>query len=125
PAELAVLLRIAQEVDDLDELRFRLLDAGDILERDPVAARLVPPRARATERSEHVLRTSTPHQPDEEHDEQDRGAEPKQERLPPRRAGVERLRTHDYALTLEERGKRVVVGERRNLGLEQRRRFRL
>ena len=37
-AEPAVLLRVAQEVDDLGQLLLRLVDAGDVGERDLVAA---------------------------------------------------------------------------------------
>ena len=37
PAELPVLLRVAQEVDDLAQLGLRLVDAGDVGEGDAVA----------------------------------------------------------------------------------------
>ena len=54
-AEPLVLLRMLQEVDDLGELRLRLVDPGDVGERDRVARRLVPARPRAPERAEHAL----------------------------------------------------------------------
>ena len=54
-AQPAVLLRIAQEVDDLAELVLGLLDAGDVREGHLVARRLVAAGARPTERAERVL----------------------------------------------------------------------
>ena len=44
-AEPAVLVRVAEEVDDLGQLLLRLVDAGDVGERDRLAARLVAKRA--------------------------------------------------------------------------------
>jgi hypothetical protein len=61
-AELPVLLRLLQEVDDLRELRLRLVDAGDVLEGDAVARRLIPLRPRATEGPENVLNVPCPAQ---------------------------------------------------------------
>jgi hypothetical protein len=43
-AESAVLVRVAEEVDDLAELVLRVLDAGDVRERDLVAGGLVSAR---------------------------------------------------------------------------------
>jgi hypothetical protein len=43
-AELRVALRVAEEVDDLGQLALRLLDAGDVLERDRALAALVAAR---------------------------------------------------------------------------------
>src|SRR5262249_35687419 len=98
-AEDAVLLRMSEEVDDLRQLVFRLVDAGDVGERHLVARGLVAPRAGAAERAENVLGAAgTAHQPEEQEDEEDRRAEAEQEVLPPRRRGVERLRIHDYPL---------------------------
>ena len=88
-AELLVPLRVAQEVDDLRQLGFRLVDPGDVGERDPVARRLVAACPRAAERAEHSLHVArAPHQPEEEPDEEDRRAEPDQHALPPGRARV-------------------------------------
>ena len=84
-AELLVLLGVAQEVDDLGQLRLGLVDPGDVGERDPVAGRLVPARARAAEVAEHVLDVAgAAHQPEEQQDEQDRRREAEQQALPPR-----------------------------------------
>src|SRR6185312_6553709 len=47
--ELAVLLGVAQEVDDLCQLRLRLVDSRDVREGDPVARELVAAGARAAE----------------------------------------------------------------------------
>jgi hypothetical protein len=40
---------MAQEVDDLRQLRLDLVDAGDVREGDAIARRLIPPGARAAE----------------------------------------------------------------------------
>jgi hypothetical protein len=40
-AELPVLLRVPQEVDDLRQLRLRLVDSGDVREGDAVALGVV------------------------------------------------------------------------------------
>ena len=76
-AELSVLVGMTEEVDHLGQLRLRLVDSRDVRERDAVARRLIPARTRAAERPEHVLDAAgTPHQPEEQQDEEDRGAEP-------------------------------------------------
>ena len=94
---------MTQEVDHLGQLRFRLLDAGDVGEGDSVAGRLIPARTRAAERAQHVLDVAcTPHQPEEQEDEQDRRAEAEQQVLPPGRARVERLRVDDDAFLLKQ-----------------------
>ena len=54
-SEPSVLVRAAQEVDDLDQLRLRLFDAGDVGERHPVAGWLVAACARAAECPERAL----------------------------------------------------------------------
>ena len=123
-AELLVLLRMAEEVDDLGQLRLRLFDPGDVRERDAVARDLIAAGARAAELAEHVLDVSgAADQREEQQQEQERRPEAEQEALPPGRALVQRLRVDDDALLLEQRRERVVVRERRHLGLELRRRL--
>ena len=55
PPSRSYLSGLAQEVDDLRQLGLRLVDPGDVRERDAVARRLVAARLRAAERAEHVL----------------------------------------------------------------------
>src|SRR5204863_6289760 len=117
--EHAVLLWMAQEIDDLRQLGLRLVDAGDVGKRDTVARRLIAARARAPEGAEEVLRISrAAHQPEEQEDEQDRRPESEQQALPPRPRGVERLRVHDDLLLLQQGRQGVGVRECRYLGLE-------
>ena len=126
PAEPLVLLRIAEEVDDLGQLLLRLVDARDVGERDAVLRRLVAPRPRAAEPAEHVLHVAgAAHQPEEQEDEEDGRAEPEQQALPPRRPRVERLGVHDHALAAGGGATARLVGERRDLGAEARRRLRI
>src|SRR5438552_3750610 len=114
-AELAVLLGVAQEVDDLGQLRLRLVDPRDVRERDAVAGRLVPACTRAAERAEDVLHVArSPHQPEEQQDEEDRRPEAEQQVLPPRRCRVQRLGIHGHTLPLEQLREGVVIGEGRN-----------
>ena len=102
PAELLVLLGMAQEVDDLRQLRLRLVDPRDVGERDLVAGRLIPARPRTAEGAEDVLNVpGTPHEPEQQDEEEDRRAESEQQVLPPRRSGVQRLGVHDHAFLLE------------------------
>ncbi len=111
---------IAQEVDDLGELLLRFFDAGDVLERDLVTARLVLARARAAERAECALHASraSNHEVDEA-DEEERRAEADEQALPPWRAGVQRLRVDDDVLPLEQQREGVRVRERGDLRLEE------
>src|SRR5262249_37036438 len=53
-AELLVLLRVSQEVDDLGELELRLVDPRDLGECDHLAPGLVELRTRPPERAEHA-----------------------------------------------------------------------
>jgi hypothetical protein len=116
---------MTQEVDDLRQLRLRLIDSRDVRERDAVARRLVPARARKAERSESVLDIArTPQQPEQQEDEEDRRPEAEQQALPPRRPGIQWLGVDDHLLLLEQACQGVVIGERGNLGLEERRRLR-
>src|SRR5205814_6691934 len=101
------------------KLLLRLVDAGDVLEGDLVAAGLVLARARAAELAEHALHARTaPHREIDQADEENRRTEADEEVLPPRRTGVERLRVDDDALLLEQGRERVRVRERRDLRLE-------
>jgi hypothetical protein len=75
-AQLAVLVGMAQEVDHLGQLRLRLLDPGNVGERDLVAGGLVSARARAAERAEDVLHVpGPPHDPEQQADEEKRRPE--------------------------------------------------
>ena len=101
-AEALVLLGAAQEVDDLRQLRLRLVDAGDVGERDAVAGGLIAASLRPPEGTEHALHVAgTAHEPEEQREEEQRRAEAEQQVLPPRRARIERHRVHDDALPLE------------------------
>jgi hypothetical protein len=81
PAEPRELLRLAKELDDLLELDLRLLDAGDVIEGDPLLVLGEQARARLAEA--HRLAAARLHLADEEDpqpdDEQQR--EPHDERL--------------------------------------------
>ena len=90
----------------------RLVDPGDVGERDPVAGRLVAARARAAERAEHVLHVARPGASARRAARRNRQRRPEAEQqvLPPRRPGIERLRVDDDALlALQQaaRGRRV------------------
>jgi hypothetical protein len=125
-AEPPVLLRTAEEVDDLVQFLLGLLDPGDVRERDLVARRLVATGARPSERAERVAYIARPaEQPEQQHDEEDRRAEAEQQRLPPRGARLERLRVDRDVVLLEQLGELVRVGERGNLRPEPRRRLRV
>ena len=123
--ELSVPLRMTKEVDHLCQLRLRFVDARHVRERDAVASRLVSACTRAAERSQNVLNVScSPHQPEQQEDEQDRRAEAEQQVLPPGSARIEGLGVDDDTFLLEQPGQSVVVGERRDLGAEPCRRLR-
>jgi hypothetical protein len=124
-AEFSVLVGMTEEVDDLGQLLFCLIDPGDVGERDAVAGRLIPAGARASERAENVLNVPrAAHQPEQEEDEEDRRPEPEQKALPPGRARVQRLSVHGHLVLLQHPRQRVRVRERRNLRLEAGRRLR-
>src|SRR6266516_194856 len=125
-AQLSVLLRVAEEVDDLGQLCLRLVDPRHVGEGDAVPGGLITACARASERSQQVLRVAgAPQQPEQQQHEDNRRAESEQQVLPPRRAGIERLRIDDDLFLLEQPRERIVVGEGRNLRLETRSRLRL
>src|SRR3954453_16634081 len=80
PAQLAVAVRVAQEVDDLGGVGLGLVDAGDVLEAPGGLGALPPAGARAAERPERAelaaaARGGAAGHPDEERDEQDDRAE--------------------------------------------------
>ncbi len=125
-AQLAVLVRVAEEVDDLAQLLLGLVDARDVCEGDLVAGRLVAASTRSSERAEDVLHAAGPaEQPEQEEDEENRRPEAEQQRLPPRRAPFERLGVDGDVVLLEELGQLVGVCEGGNLRPESRRRLRL
>src|SRR5207237_6806614 len=96
-AELAVALRVLEEVDDLLELGLGLLDAGDVLEGDVLARRLVATRARAPERHQAARSPAggAAEEPEQEQEEEQRRAEAEEELLPPGGAALERFRVAD------------------------------
>ena len=124
-AELPVPLGIAEEVDDLAQLLLRLVDAGDVGERDSPAGRLVPfARARPNEPRTFCMlparRIAKKIRPT------NRSVGPKPTRRfshhgAPVSSGCALTTT---CLLLEQLRERVGVGERRNLRLERRRRLR-
>ena len=73
-SEAAILFRVFQEVDDLVDLRFHLIDAGDIVERDAdrfgIDAILAVALQQSAQRS-----LLAPEHPDVEADEQENRAE--------------------------------------------------
>src|SRR4029079_4882877 len=85
-AQPRVLRRIAQEVDDLDELVLGLVDAGDVVERDPrvallvVAARAALADAEDAAAQAPALLGGTAKKPDVERDQQQRRPEAEQQR---------------------------------------------
>ena len=78
-AEPAVPLRILEEVDDLDQLLLRLVDAGDVVERDSLpAVPLVAAGGRPAEAAERIPAPGlAARQPDEEPDQERAGASPR------------------------------------------------
>ena len=85
-AEPAVLLRVAQEVDDLGQLLLRLVDAGDVGERHGLAARLVAARAGAAQRACCPRAAHPAEDPEQEQQQDDRRTEAEEEALPQRDA---------------------------------------
>src|SRR5207245_5705773 len=122
-----VLGRILEEVDDLLELCFRLVNAGDVGEgdfRQTLRRRVVAFRAAAaeTERSAstaELIRRAT-RDPEEQTDQQQRRTEAQEQRLPPGPCLVQRVRVDGDAVLLEQ-GLEPRVGELRLDRLDQRR----
>ena len=124
-AEAAVLVGVLEEVDDLHQLRLRLVDSRHVAEIDPLLSRLDPPRSRAPERRDppaHRPR-GAPDQEHEQPDEQQRWQQAEEQRREHRPALVRRLRVHHHALLREQLVEPIRVRERRNLGVEVRRRL--
>ena len=69
-AETLILLRTLQELDDFTEFFHRLVDAGDVLERDADIFLSVHLAAAATECHRRAGAAESLHHEDEEHDEQ-------------------------------------------------------
>ena len=94
-AEAAVAVRVAEEVDDLDELVLGLVDAGHVLERDPLRATrrsAWPWSARAPRAPRRRRRPRPAHQEHEQQHQQDHRAERQQQRRQQRPPLVDRLR---------------------------------
>src|SRR5207253_6676269 len=109
-AEPAVLVGMAEKVDDLGQLLLRLVDPGDVREGDLLPARLVAPGARAAEGAKQVLHVPCPSRgPDDQRYEQDRRAEADEEVLPPGETLIERFRIDHDSLVLQQLSERVGV----------------
>jgi hypothetical protein len=81
-AQPPILLRRAQEVDDLAQLGLRVVDPGDVVERRADPLRIGPPRPGAAERAqtaEAAPGRRPPAEQDEQADEQKRRAEAEQQ----------------------------------------------
>ena len=121
-AELVVLGRVAQEVDDFGQLLLGLLFAGNIGKGDLRSLRIVEARAAAAEAEDVLLaaRHLAAHEDDQRDDEDDRQEVDQQ-------AGQDRtvlvLAFVGHVLLLEQRDQLLVVlpDERRNLRLQLRR----
>jgi hypothetical protein len=125
-AQPPVLLRRAQEVDDLAQLGLRVVDPGDVVERRADPLRIGPPRPRAAERAqtaEAAPGRRPPAEQDEQADEQKRRAEAEQQLDPKGRAGAPGVDLD--ALGLQEARQLGVTPERRHLRGEVRGRCRL
>src|SRR5207244_4679916 len=92
-----------QEVDDLDELVLGVVDARDVVEGDLRLRLAVALGAAAAEPEEPAsARHRALTQPDEPHDQEERGAEAEEQALPEGPTLVERPRVDDHALLLEQ-----------------------
>src|SRR5918992_794985 len=122
-SQLRVLVRVAKEVDDLDQLLLGLVDPRHVVERDGLLLGLHELGARAAELTEHTAGAAAgrtrraPQEEDEQRHQQERRAEREEDRLE-QRAAVRRLGVDRHVLVLEQLGELLVVGERRDLGLE-------
>ena len=127
-SEPRVLRRIAQEIDDLDQLVLRLVDPRDVGERD-LRVRLLVEAARLALADAHqaaaeaagALRAAK--DPDVEPDQQQRGAESVQQRRQRAAALVRRLRA-DLDAVLDQELLETLVVKRRQCRDEIRRRAR-
>ena len=91
-AELRVLRRVTEEVDDLRELLLGLLDASDVVEGHALGRRLVLPRLRTTESEHAAARSAGAAQvPEPEAEEEQRRPEVHENALPQRSLADRRL----------------------------------
>src|SRR5581483_3421627 len=124
-AEPLVLRGVLQEVDDLDELVLRVVDARDVVEGDLRLGLAVALGAATAEPEEPAPagRHALVH-PDEPRNQEERRAEAENHGLPERPAVLERPRVDDDALLLEQRLE-TGVGEGRSQRLEAERAARI
>src|SRR5919106_840903 len=115
----AVAVGVLQEVDDLDELLLRLVDAGHVGEGRSPFGHLVPLRPRSAQPADAAGagggRPAYEH--DEEAHEEERRPEAEDQRQPERPRLLQGLGTDDDVLA-DERLEEVVLGEGRAHGLE-------
>ena len=81
--EPRVLVGAAQEVDDLGQLVGGLVDAGHVLERDPLLVALVSPRLRLAERPQRAAGQAAAEPPRDEHEQTRPGAASARSRAAP------------------------------------------
>ena len=118
-AKPLVLLRLAQEVDQLLELLLDLVDARDVSERRPRPLRVVEPRPALTKRARASRRRRRRWPPGGSSRAtaitiKQRRPEAQEQRQPERRRRVLRLGVDGDAVLLEQRLE-AVIGERRSL----------
>ena len=115
-----VALRVLEEVDDLDELLLRLVDAGDVVERDALLPALLEAAGgRPAEATEDAATPGLPpRQPDQEPDQNERGREPEEEAQQKAAARIRRSRVDDDLLLRQHLRQPGAIDERRNLRLE-------
>jgi hypothetical protein len=119
-AEALVAVRVLEEVHDLQQFLLGLVDAGDVLEGDPLVAGVDATGTRARERAEPGQRPATraARHPDEQADEQDDRAEAEQDGQQRATAVADRLGVDDHALGAQRLLELVAVDEVRDLRLE-------
>ena len=128
PAEPAIAFGVAQEIDDLRQLVGRLVDARHVGKRHPrPLAALIALRAGThhAAHASHAASGGASHQDHHQADEEQRWQEADEQRPPPGRGGLERIRVHHHAARAQLREQRAGIGERRDLGLEAGDRLRL
>jgi hypothetical protein len=114
-AEAPVLVRVLEEVDDLDELLLGLVDARDVLERRALLVGLVALGLRAAQAGQAARAppAGAAHDEDEDADDQQRRAEEQQEVDERRAARVDLLGVDLDLLALEVGRQLLGVDERR------------
>src|SRR5262249_8217777 len=124
-AESHITVRRLEEVDDLRQLGFRLVDSGHVVEGHADRRRVDTARLRASEVAEAAesatagLRAAD--QEPEQRDEENRRREPEQQLREQRRARIRVLGVDLDVLLLQQLRQRGAVPEGRNLGREKRR----